>query len=131
MKKYYYLFKVSLEKIFKELSRYKFNTITNLLIFYILFMVMFSGIRGFGISLGVSPIAMGDNLEGFIVGYFLWTIIVVAYSDIAYSIVDDANKGTLEQLNMSNISLSKILIVRTISYMLFYIYSFIYYNGNN
>ncbi len=122
----YYLFKVSLEKTFKELSRYKFNTLTQFIIFYILFMAMFLGIRGFGISLGVSPLNMGENLEGFIVGYFLWTIIVVAYSDIAYGIIDDANKGTLEQLNMSNLGLSKILIVRTISYLLYYIlFSFI------
>lgn len=118
MKKMYYLLKVSLEKTIKELIRYKFNTITNLLILYILFMVMFSGIRGFGISLGVSPVDMGDNLEGFIVGYFLWTIIMAAYSDIAYSIVNDASKGTLEQLNMSNMSLSRILVVRSFSNLL-------------
>ena len=70
MKKYYYLFKVSLERTVKELYRYKFNTISNFLIFYVLFMFMFLGVRQFGISLGVSPIDMGNNLEGFIVGYF-------------------------------------------------------------
>ncbi|SHH88726.1 ABC transporter permease [Sporanaerobacter acetigenes] len=118
MKKIHYLFKVSLEKNVKELYRYKFNTISNFLILYILFMVMFSGLKSFGMSLGVSPLDMGENLEGFIVGYFLWTIIMVAYSDIAFSIIDDASKGTLEQLNMSNINLSQILIVRSISNLL-------------
>ena len=118
MKKYYYLFKVSLERTVKELYRYKFNTISNFLIFYVLFMFMFLGVRQFGISLGVSPIDMGNNLEGFIVGYFLWTIIMLAYSNIAYSIINYANRGTLEQLNMSNISLSQIVIVRSFSNLL-------------
>jgi len=118
LKKYYYLFKVSLERTVKELYRYKFNTISNFLIFYVLFMFMFLGVRQFGISLGVSPIDMGNNLEGFIVGYFLWTIIMLAYSNIAYSIINDANRGTLEQLNMSNISLSQIVIVRSFSNLL-------------
>lgn len=112
MRKFYYLFKVSLERTVKELYRYKFNTISNFLIFYVLFMFMFSGVKSFGISMGVSPIDMGDNLEGFIVGYFLWTIIMFAYSNIAYGIINDASRGTLEQLNMSGISLSQIVIVR-------------------
>lgn len=118
MKKFYYLFKVSLERTVKELYRYKFNTISNFLIFYVLFMFMFSGIRSFGLSMGLSPIDMGENLEGFIVGYFLWTIIFLAYSNIAYGIINDANRGTLEQLNMSGISLSQIVIVRSFANLL-------------
>lgn len=61
---------------------------------------MFLGIKSFGISFGISPMDMGSNLEGFIVGYFLWTIMVNTYSGIAYGLINDANRGTLEQLNM-------------------------------
>ena len=43
---------------------------------------------------------------------------MLAYSNIAYSIINDANRGTLEQLNMSNISLSQIVIVRSFSNLL-------------
>jgi len=118
LKKFYYLFKVSLERTVKELYRYKFNTVSNFLIFYVLFMFMFLGVKNFGISMGVSPIDMGDNLEGFIIGYFLWTIIMLAYSNIAYSIINDASRGTLEQLNMSGISLSQIVIVRSFANLL-------------
>lgn len=112
MKKFYYIFKASLEKTIKELSRYRFNTISYFLTLYIWFLMMFSGVRSFGISLGASPIDVGNSLEGFIAGYFLWTVISCAYSDIAYSIVNDASKGTLEQLNMSSMSLSTVLVVR-------------------
>lgn len=118
MKKFYYLFKVSLEKTFKELKRYKFNTISNVLFFYVLFMGMFLGMQGFGASLGVSSADMADSLEGFIIGYFLWTIIIMSFADIAYNVIDDANKGVLEQLNMSNINLSQILVVRSMANLL-------------
>ncbi len=118
MAKYCYLFKVSIEKTLKELSRYKFNTISDILVLYVLFMAMFLGVKGFGTSFGISPIDMGSNLEGFIVGYFLWTIMMMAYSDVAYGLMNDANRGTLEQLNMSGIKLSTIVTVRSLSDML-------------
>lgn len=118
MKKYYYLFKVSLEKTVKELIRYRFNTISDIILLYVLFMAMFLGIRGFGIQMGASPLSMDDSLEGFIVGYFLWTIMFMAYSDIAYSVINDSGRGTLEQLNMSGISLARILTARSFSNLL-------------
>lgn len=118
MAKYYYLFKVSIERTLKELSRYKFNTISEILFYYVLFMAMFLGFENFGIDIGISPIDMGGTLEGFIVGYFLWTIMVSAYTDIAYGIMNDAGRGTLEQLNMSGIKLSTIVTVRSICELL-------------
>ncbi|WP_313756026.1 ABC transporter permease [Tissierella sp.] len=118
MTKYFYLFKVSIEKNFKELSRYKFNTISDIIIFYVLFMAMFLGIKSFGISFGISPMDMGSNLEGFVVGYFLWTIMLMAYTGAAYGVMHDANRGTLEQLNMSGIKLSTIVTIRSLSDLL-------------
>jgi len=116
--KYYYLCKVSIERTIKELSRYRFNTISEVLYLYALFLAMFLGIKSFGIDLGISPIDMGSNLEGFIVGYFLWTIMATAYSGVAYGLTNDANRGTLEQLNMSGIKLSTIVTVRSLSDLL-------------
>lgn len=107
-----------MERTIKELIRYRFNTISDIFLLYILFMAMFLGIRSFGTNMGVSALDMGNNLEGFIVGYFLWTIMMMAYSDAAYSLISDANRGTLEQLNMSSISLSCIITARTISNLL-------------
>lgn len=118
MEKYYYLFKVSVERTFKELIRYRFNTFSNIVLLYVVFMAMFIGVRSFGMSLGVSPIDMGSNLEGFVVGYFVWSIMMMTYSGIAYGIVNDASRGTLEQLNMSGIKLSTIVTVRSISELL-------------
>lgn len=118
MTKYYYLCKVSFERTIKEISRYRFNAISDVLYLYILFMAMFLGIKSFGISFGISPIDMGSNLEGFIVGYFIWNIIVTSYSGVAYGLTNDADRGTLEQLNMSGIKLSTIVTVRSFSHLM-------------
>ncbi len=115
MAKYYYLCKVSMEKALKELTRYKFNTISDVIFLYVVFMAMFLGIKSFGKSFGVSPIDMGDSLEGFIAGFFLWTIMMMTYSGVAYGLTNDANRGTLEQLNMSGIRLSTIVTARSLS----------------
>lgn len=70
MTKYYYLMKVSMERTIKELWRYRFNTISNIVILYVVFMAMFLGVKSFGMNFGVSPIEMGDTLESFVIGYF-------------------------------------------------------------
>lgn len=114
MKKLFYLFKVSFEKVIKELLRYKFDTISDILSLYVLFMAMFLGMKLFGMSMDVSPVKLGNTLEGFVAGYFLWTIMLMAYSDTANNVISDASRGTLEQISMSNLGLSSVLLVRSI-----------------
>jgi len=115
MKKLYYLFKSSFEKSITELLRYKFNTISDILSYYFLFIAMFMGMKSFGGSMNVSPVSLGQTLEGFVAGYFLWIVMVMAYSDTAYSVIHDANRGTLEQISMSSMGLHNVLIVRSIT----------------
>ncbi|WP_027631913.1 ABC transporter permease [Clostridium hydrogeniformans] len=115
MSKVFYLFKVSIEKSIKELLRYKFNTISEIMSLYALFIAMFFGMKLFGTSMNVSPVRLGETLEGFVAGYFLWTVMLVAYSETASSVISDANRGTLEQISMSGLGLHNILIVRSIT----------------
>ncbi len=115
MEKIFYLFKVSFEKSMKELIRYKFNTISDIMSFYALFIAMFFGMKSFGTSMNVTPVMLGKSIEGLVAGYFLWTVMVMAYSDTANSVITDASRGTLEQISMSNLGLHTILIVRSIT----------------
>lgn len=115
MKKLFYFFKVSFEKSLKDFTRYKFNTIMEFATFYILFMTMFLGLNFFGQRMEASPFKLGDTLESLIVGYFLWTIMLIAYSSVAYGISSDATKGTLEQICMSSLGLHSVVIVRSIA----------------
>lgn len=103
-----------MEKSIKELTRYKFNTFSDILSSYVLFIAMFAGIKVFGQSMKVSSVNFGNTIEGFIAGYFIWNIMMLAYSDTANNIVGDANRGTLEQLSMSSLGLSSILVARSL-----------------
>lgn len=115
MKKMFYFFKVSFEKSLKDITRYKFNTIMEFFTFYLAFMAMFLGLNFFGQNMEASPLKLGGTLENLIVGYFIWTIMLVAYSGVAYSISSDATKGTLEQICMSSLGLHSVVIVRSIA----------------
>ncbi len=84
------------------LKRYTFNTITQMVSVYFLFLVVFFGARGITSAVGGSPIALGDTLDSTIVGFFLvgfcrWP----STTQLAYSIMNEARLGTLEQLMMS------------------------------
>ncbi|WDV45716.1 hypothetical protein PV797_19820 [Clostridiaceae bacterium M8S5] len=115
MKNVYYLFKVSIQKSFIQTIRYRFNTLSEILSFYFLFLGMFYGIKMFGVGMNVSKVNLGNTLEGFVVGYFLWTIMIMVYSDTAHGIISDANRGTLEQISMSNARLQNVLVIRSLS----------------
>lgn len=118
MKAAYYLIRATFGKEFKELIRYKFNTITSIFTLYLLFMVMFLGVEFFGRSMEVTTALLDESLENFVVGYFLWTIMYMAYQDTAYSITNDSSTGTLEQISMSNLGLESVLITRSIANIL-------------
>lgn len=115
MKRMFYFFKVSFDKSIKDITRYKFNTLMQFGTFYFLFMAMFLGLNFFGQNMNVSPIKLGDTLESFVIGYFMWTVMLIAYSSVAYSISSDASKGTLEQICMSSLGLHSVVIVRSIA----------------
>lgn len=118
MRKLFYVFKVSFEKSVKEMVRYKFNTLSEIMTFYALFIAMFFGMKLFGTSMKVAPVDLGQTLEGFVIGYFLWTVMVSAYSDTAYGVINDASKGTLEQISMSSLGLHNVLVVKSLASLL-------------
>jgi len=83
------------------LKRYAFNTLTQLINVYVLFLVVFFGARGLAGAVGGSPVALGDTLDATIVGFFLWYLALSSHSDLAYTITNEARLGTLEQLMMT------------------------------
>jgi len=80
-----------------ELKRYAFNTVSTLATVYLVFLLMFFGAR---ILVGGEAM-FGDTLEGLIVGFMVWTLSIVAYSELSWSLMREAQLGTLEQLYMS------------------------------
>lgn len=80
-----------------ELKRYPFNTLSSLVTIYLIFFLLFLGARyvqGFGVSV------FGEDLEALVVGFLVWTFAILAYSDLSWEIMREAQQGTLEQLYM-------------------------------
>lgn len=89
------------------MRRYLFDTVVGLVTVYILFLVIFYGLKVFA----------GGNIEGaqldaIIVGYILWMFALSAYTSTSGFILEEAKQGTLEQLFMSPAGFHNIMLVR-------------------
>jgi ABC-2 type transport system permease protein len=96
MKRIYTFFAIFIRFLI-ELKRYPFNTLSGLATMYLIFLLLFAGARyaqGFGVNI------FGEGLEALVVGYLVWTFALVAYSDLSWEIMREAQQGTLEQLYM-------------------------------
>lgn len=82
-------------KTLLTMRRYLFNTVSMMITLYIVFCIMFFGAQALG-----GP-DMGDTLEGLIVGYLVWMLALMAYSDLSWYIFNEAQAGTLEQLYLT------------------------------
>jgi ABC-2 type transport system permease protein len=87
--------------------RYAFNTATNLLTIYVFFALLFFGGRA------IAPQAITDSLTGIIVGFFLLLMATVAYSDLSWELIREAQWGTLEQLYMSPLGFRRVVLLKT------------------
>lgn len=78
-----------------EMRQYWFETITSLGFLLVMFLGVFFGIKGFVLE-------QGDNqtLDSLIFGFLLWTFASAAYGSITRSVIEDTQKGYIEQLFM-------------------------------
>ncbi|MEJ5230148.1 MAG: ABC transporter permease [Pseudothermotoga sp.] len=102
-------------KFWLEFKRYYFNTISGVATFLIFFYFMFFGVK----AIGGANISSGDTLEGLIVGYFMWTMFIFSFQGVAWGIIDEAQRGTLEQVFMSPIAFEYQMLFRMVSDFVF------------
>ena len=103
------LVSVIARKKFTLLVRYPLNTATRFLTLVALFGIIFFGGRA-----AVGP-SLTDSLGGIIVGMFIWTLAMVAYSGLSWNVTREAQWGTLERLFISphgfgTVMLTKMLV---------------------
>lgn len=99
------------------MKRYYFNTLSALVSIYVVFLIAFAGLRAFA---GAAPsLAADGTLESTIVGFFVWTLVIFAYSDFSWGLINEAQTGTLEQLYLSPLGFRWIAAFTIISNMLF------------
>lgn len=78
----------------------------------------------YGLFLSVGYIAggtvrFGDRLDAVIVGYILWSLVIFIMNGINATLQREAQVGTLEQLFISPFNVTKILLMRAVSDLLF------------
>jgi len=96
MKRWYCCLGVLVRNV-ATMRRYWFNTLSALISLYVFFVLMFFGARSVG-----GPDVFGSGTEdAMIVGYFIWSIAVFAYSELSWTLYSEAQQGTLEQLYLS------------------------------
>ncbi len=90
------VFRGSFAKTLITMRRYLFNTVSGLFTMYLVFCLLFFGARALG-----GAVDMGDTLEGLVVGYFVWMLAIMAYSDLSWHLLNEAQVGTLEQMYLT------------------------------
>jgi len=90
------LFKTILKKEWIDYKRYPFNMISAIITVYFVFLVFFFGLK----FVAGGTAKFGSTTEGLIVGFFIWTYAISAYSSLSWSLMNEAKAGTLEQLYM-------------------------------
>ena len=107
--------KMEIKLGFVKMVRYPLQTLTSLLVLYILFLGMFYGSRLVaGIGVGPSPELARSAVE-VIAGYLLWFLSLFAIDSMSQTIAEEAQTGTLEQLYLSRWNLSVMLFLRFVS----------------
>lgn len=90
------LFRGTMKKTLITMRRYFFNTVSGLVTMYIVFCLLFFGAQSLG-----GAVDLGDTLEGLVVGYFVWMVAIMAYSDLSWHLLNEAQVGTLEQMYLT------------------------------
>lgn len=106
------LFRAVLHKRAILLVRYPIDTVGSFAGVYLFFVLIFYGGRA------VAGPQLDDSLGGLIVGYFLATMGITAYQELANTISNEAQWGTLEQLYMSPLGFGAVMLAESVVHVL-------------
>ena len=106
---YYHLLKAVVYRDLLIWVRYPVNAALGLFMGVFFFALMFYG------GTLVAGQAFSDSIEGLIVGYFLWTLSLGAYSGIMNDIQSEASWGTLERHFMTPFGFGPVVFAKSIA----------------
>jgi len=108
---YYQLAKAVLYREAVLFLRYPANAVGGVVVALLFFGVLFYGGRM------VAGRALTDSIEGIVVGYFLWTLSVGAYSSISNDIASEVQWGTLERHVMTPFGFAPVALLKGLAKM--------------
>ena len=91
--------------------RYPMNYFSGLFVMLFTFYGLIMGAQ----FLGGNAFAMGDRLDGVILGYWLWNLAIFAFTYTAATMQTEAIAGTLEQLFLSSFGALRIFLARILA----------------
>ena len=103
---YYHLARAVLYREFLLFVRYPANAVGGIVVSLFFFGVLFYGGRM------LAGRALTDSIEGIVVGYFLWTLSVGAYSAISNDIGSEVQWGTLERHVMTPFGFTPVALLK-------------------
>lgn len=106
---YYHLLKAVVYRDLLIWVRYPLNAALGIFMGVFFFALMFYG------GTMVAGQAFSDSIEGLIVGYFLWTLSIGAYSGIMNDIQSEASWGTLERHFMTPFGFGPVVFAKSIA----------------
>jgi ABC-2 type transport system permease protein len=106
---YHHLLKAVVYRDLLIWVRYPLNAALGVFMGVFFFALMFYG------GTLVAGQAFSDSIEGLIVGYFLWTLSIGAYSGIMNDIQSEASWGTLERHFMTPFGFGPVVIAKSIA----------------
>ena len=106
---YYHLLKAVVYRDLLIWVRYPLNAALGLFLGVFFFALMFYG------GTLVAGQAFSNSIEGLIVGYFLWTLSLGAYSGIMNDIQSEASWGTLERHFMTPFGFGPVMLAKSIA----------------
>ena len=92
-------------------KRYPLDLVVGIAVMGVSFYALFLGAR----YLSGPTTQFGDCLDGLIIGYGLWTLVVISMNSIALLIQGEAQTGTLEQLYLSIYGPLRVILTRSAS----------------
>jgi len=96
------------------MKRYLFDTLAGVGVMFLIFMGMFWGVKTIGGS-GVT----GDSLDSMLVGYILWMSAMLSMQNTGSEILNESQRGTLEQLYLSPMGAYRVFFFRAFVNIIF------------
>ena len=103
---YFHLVRSILYRDLILLVRYPVDTAGSLVSLVSIFLLIFFG------GQSIAPTRLSDSIEGLMIGYFLWSMSMAAYSGISKTITREAQWGTLERHYLSPFGFGQIIMLK-------------------